>query len=107
MSEKKKNNVAVLLEYAGDYRKLTFLGLFLSAVAMVLGMLPYICIWLLIRDLVAVAPNWSEAANISRYGYLAFLFSFMGIAVYFFALMCTHLAAFRTAANIRKKASTV
>ncbi len=103
MSEKKKNNVAVLLEYAGDYRKLTFLGLFLSAVAMVLGMLPYICIWLLIRDLVAVAPNWSEAANISRYGYLAFLFSFMGIAVYFFALMCTHLAAFRTAANIRKK----
>ena len=103
MKEKKKNNVAILLEYAGSYRVLTFLGLFLSAVAMVMGMLPYICIWLLVRDLVSVAPDWSQAVSISHYGYLAFLFAFIGIVVYFLALMCTHLAAFRTAANIRKQ----
>ncbi|MBR0398974.1 MAG: ABC transporter ATP-binding protein [Eubacterium sp.] len=102
MKEKKKSDLAVLLGYAGSYKGLTFLGLGLSAVAMVLGMLPYICIWLAARDLIAVAPNWTEAAGIAKYGWMAFAFAVAGIAVYFAALMCTHLAAFRTASNIRK-----
>ena len=103
MKEKKQSDVAVLLRYAGNYKGLTFLGLGLSAVAMVLGMAPYICIWLAARDLIAVAPNWTAATNIGTYGWMAFGFSFGGILVYFAALMCTHLSAFRTAANIRKQ----
>lgn len=102
MKEKKKSDLAVLLRFTGRYKGLTFLGLGLSAVAMVLGMLPYICIWLVARDLIAVAPNWTEAAGIARYGWMAFGFAVAGIVVYFAALMCTHLAAFRTASNIRK-----
>ena len=102
MKEKKKSDVAVLLEYAGSYKGLTFLGLGLSAVAMVLGMLPYLCIWLVARDLIAVAPDWTAATGIARYGWMAFAFAVAGILVYFAALMCTHLAAFRTASNIRK-----
>ena len=102
MKEKKKSDLAVLLRFTGSYKGLTFLGLGLSAVAMVLGMLPYICIWLVARDLIAVAPNWTEAAGIARYGWMAFGFAVAGIVVYFAALMCTHLAAFRTASNIRK-----
>ena len=102
MKEKKQSDLAVLLGYAGSYKGLTFFGLGLSAVAMVLGMLPYICIWLVARELISVAPNWTQAAGIARYGWLAFAFSFAGILVYFAALMCTHLAAFRTASNIRK-----
>ena len=103
MKEKKQNDLAVLLGYAGNYKKLTFLGLGLSGVAMVLGMLPYICIWLVARDLIAVAPNWTQALGVGRYGWMAFAFAVAGIAVYFAALMCTHLAAFRTASNIRKQ----
>jgi len=103
MKEKKQSDVAVLLGYAGSYRGLTFLGLALSAVAMVLGMLPYICIWLAVRDLIAVAPDWTRAAGIERYGWMAFASAVGGIVVYFCALMCTHLAAFRTASNIRKQ----
>ena len=103
MDEKKKSDVAVLLEYAGNYRALTYLGLALSAVAMILGMAPYICIWLVARDLIAAAPNWTQAADVTRYGWMAFAFAVAGIAVYFAALMCTHLAAFRTASNIRKQ----
>ena len=102
MKEKKQSDLAVLLGYAGSYKGLTFLGLALSAVAMILGMLPYICIWLVARDLIAVAPDWTQAVGISRYGWMAFAFAFAGIVVYFAALMCTHLAAFRTASNIRK-----
>lgn len=103
MKEKKENDLMVLLRYAGTYKGLTFLGLGLSAVAMVLGMLPYICIWLVARDLIAVAPDWKAASGIARYGWMAFGFALAGIVIYFCALMCTHLAAFRTAANIRKQ----
>ena len=103
MNEKKQNDVAVLLGYAGSYKGLTFLGLGLSAIAMLLGMCPYICIWLAARDLIAVAPHWTQATGVSRYGWMAFGFALAGIIVYFMALMCTHLAAFRTASNIRKQ----
>ena len=46
MKKKKQNDLADLLKYAGNYKSLTFIGLGLSAIAMILGMLPYICIWL-------------------------------------------------------------
>jgi ATP-binding cassette subfamily B protein len=103
MKAKKPNEISVLLGYAGKYKALTFLGMFLSAAAMVMGMIPYVCIWLAARDLIAAAPDWTEATNIGTYGWAAFGFAFGGIVIYFAALMCTHLAAFRTAANIRKQ----
>ena len=103
MKEKKQSELSVLLGYAEKYKALTFLGMFLSAVAMVMGMLPYVCIWLAARDLIRVAPSWTEATQIAKYGWMAFGFALGGILVYFAALMCTHLAAFRTAANIRKQ----
>ncbi len=101
--EKKKSPLLRLMEYTGNYRGLLYSGLFLSAISMVLGMAPYICIWLVIRDLVSVAPNWTQATEIAQYGWMAFAFAVGGILIYFFALMCTHLAAFRTASNIRKR----
>ena len=103
MAKGKKSDVAVLLDYAGSHRGLTFLGLGLSAVSMVLSMAPYLCVWLAARDLIAVAPDWTAAQSVTRYGWLAFAFAVAGIILYFLGLMCTHLAAFRTAANIRKR----
>ena len=103
MKETKQSKLAELLGYAGRYKGLTFLGLGLSAAAMILGMAPYVCIWLVARDLIAAAPDWTRAAGVARYGWMAFGFAVAGIAVYFAALMCTHLAAFRTASNIRKQ----
>ena len=103
MKDRKQNDVSILLGYAGSYKGLTFLGLGLSAVAMILGMAPYICVWLVARDLIAAAPDWTQAVGVARYGWMAFGFAVAGIAVYFVALMCTHLSAFRTASNIRKQ----
>lgn len=102
-TSRNQNDLAELLGYAGQRRGLTFLGLGLSAIAMLLGMVPYICIWLVARDLIAVAPNWTQASSVASYGWMAFAFAVAGILVYFVALMCTHLAAFRTASNIRKQ----
>ena len=101
--EKKQGTVSRLLAYAGERRGLTIAGCALSAVAMAVNMVPYVCIWLVIRDLVVVAPHWTEATGIAGHGWMAFGFSVGGIVVYFLALMCTHLAAFRTATNIRKR----
>lgn len=101
-----KSDVAVLLGYAGSHKRLNFLGLILSAVSMLLGMAPYICIWLVARELITVAPDWTAAQSVTRYGWLAFATAVGGIVLYFLGLMCTHLAAFRTAANIRKQGVT-
>ena len=101
--DEKRGTVARLLDFAGERRGLTYLGCVLSAVAMAINMVPYVCIWLVVHDLVHVAPDWEKATNIAGYGWAAFGFAVAGIVVYFLALMCTHLAAFRTAANIRKR----
>ena len=103
MKNKKKSDLAILLDYAGSRKGLTFLGLALSAVSMLLSMAPYICIWLAARDLIAAAPDWTRAQNVTRWGWLAFAVAVGGIVLDVAGLMCTHLAAFRTAANIRKR----
>ena len=105
--EKKKEGggIGELLAYAGDRKWLTYLGMGLSAASQLLGFGPYVCIWLAVRDLLAVAPSWGEAAGIAMYGWWAVAFSLTSIVVYFAGLMCTHLAAFRCASNIRKTTS--
>ena len=94
---KKRGTVSRLLEFAGERRSLTIAGCVLSALAMAVNMVPYVCVWLVIRGLIAVSPNWTEATDVAGYGWAAFGFAVGGIIVYFAALMCTHLAAFRTA----------
>ena len=103
MEKDKNNSLKVLLNYAGSYKILTFIGLILSAISMLCSMVPYICIWLVSKQLIDVAPNWTNAQNVTIYGWLAFAFAVGGILIYFLGLMCTHLAAFRTASNIRKQ----
>lgn len=96
--------VGRLLAFAGSRRALTYLGCVLSAISMLLGFGPYVCIWFAARDLIAVAPNWAAAANSAVYGWWALAFAVGSIALYFAGLMCTHLAAFRCASNMRKRA---
>ena len=50
-----------------------------------------------------VAVLMDYAGSVTRYGWMAFAAAGGGNALYFAGLMCTHLAAFRTAANIRKR----
>ena len=105
MAEKKKEQGAIsqLLDFAGNRKSLTYLGCVLSAISMLISFVPYICIFLVARDLLAVAPNWSAATSIAQYGWAALIFAILSILIYFVALMCTHVAAFRCAANMRKQ----
>ena len=99
----KRNDIAELLDFAGSRKPLTYLGLALSAVSQLLGFVPYVCIWLVARNLIEVAPNWQAAQGIAAYGWWAIGGAVASIVAYFLALMCTHLAAFRTASNMRKQ----
>ena len=104
-NRRKRSDIARLLDFAGSRKWLTYCGLALSAVSQVLGFIPYVCIWLVARDLIEVAPNWQAAEGIAVYGWWAVGGAVASILVYFLALMCTHLAAFRTASNMRKQTS--
>lgn len=70
---------------------------------MLVGFGPYVCIWLVARDLIAVAPNWSTATGIAVYGWWALGLAAASIVLYFIGLTRTHLSAFRRAANMRKQ----
>lgn len=98
---KKQSNLSRLLTLAGGHKKLTFLGCALSGIAAVLGLIPYVCVWLAARDVLAAYPDVTGASGIVRWGWMAVWFAVANILVYFAALMCTHIAAFRTARNMR------
>lgn len=91
-----------LLGYAGGRRWLEYVGCTLSALSMAVSIVPYLCVWLIARDLLAVAPNWAQASHVVSYGWIALAFSIGGLVLYFAGLTCTHYAAFRTASNMKK-----
>lgn len=103
--QKQENPLLKLLSFAGERKVLTYVGLALSGISQVLAFGPYICVWFVARDLIEVAPNWQAATNIATYGWWALGLAVASIVVYFAALMCTHLSAFRCATNMRKQAS--
>lgn len=90
------------MTYAGWHRYLTYSSLLLSVVSAVLGLFPFVFIFLIIQEVIAVAPNYAQAGHLVQNAWLAVLFAVLSILVYVAALMCSHLSAFRIAGNIRK-----
>lgn len=97
----KRSNLSRLLDYAGGYRVLTVLSWLLSALSALLALVPFRYIWQILKDVIAVAPNYENAGNITHYGWLAVGFAVAAVLVYIAGLMCSHLAAFRIATNLR------
>lgn len=100
---KKQSNLSRLMGYAGAKRILTYLSWVLSAMSALLSLVPFWYIWRIIHDILEVSPNFSQAGDVTRYGWSAVLFAVISIVVYITALMCSHMSAFRVAANIRKE----
>ena len=103
--ERKTGSLTRLLDYAGGYKKLTFLGCALSGVSALLSIAPYVFIWYIIRGTLNAMPDFSGAKGLIFWGWMALGFALAGAILYFAALMCTHLAAFRTARNMRAAAA--
>ena len=99
----KQSHLSRLMSYAGKHRILTWLSWLLSAASALLALIPFWYIWRIIHDILEVSPDFSRARNITHYGWMAVLFAVLSVIVYIAALMCSHLSAFRVAANIRKE----
>ena len=100
---KKQSNLSRLMGYAGGHKILTYLSWVLSVMSALLALVPFWYIWRIIHDILEVSPDFLEAGNVTGYGWSAVLFAVISIVVYIAALMCSHMSAFRIAANIRKE----
>lgn len=98
---KKKSDLYVLMGYAGKHRVLTYLSWVLAGISAVIALVPFWYLWRIIREVLEVSPDFSQAVHISEWGWAAMGFSALAFLVYIAALLCSHLAAFRVATNLR------
>ena len=102
---KGKGNLSVLMDYAGRRRVLTYLSWVLSAVSALTALVPFIFVWLIVREVIEANGNFAAVqGSLSVYGWWAVGSALISMLVYFAALMCSHVAAFRVAGNMRKRA---
>ena len=99
-----KNKFIRLLNYSGNYKYLSILGMILSALSAICLLIPFIYIWNVVNAILTVAPNFSQAQNIDTYAFNAFAFAIAGIVLNFFGLMGTHLSAFKNEKNMKDAA---
>ena len=95
--DKKEKILPRLLAYAEKRKVLTYLSMVIAGISQLLALAPFIYIWAILRDVIA-----GDYGRIAHYGWMAVAFAIASIVVYFGGLMCSHLAAFRIAANMRK-----
>lgn len=101
---KKQSNLSRLMGYAGGHRYLTYASWVLSALSALIALVPFWYIWNIIREVLEVAPDFNQAEALERNGWLAVLFAVLSVLIYISGLMCSHIAAFRVATNIRCEA---
>ena len=99
-----KNKFIRLLNYSGNYKYLTIVGMFLSALSAICLLVPFVYIWDVVNALLAVAPDFTKAQNLDVYAINAFTFAVLGIILNFFGLMGTHLKKKKNEKNMKDAA---
>lgn len=87
--------------YAGKHKYFTYSSWVLAALSAFVALLPFIYIWKIVKEVLDVAPNFSEATGLVINGVMAMVFAVAAFLIYIGALLCSHLAAFRVATNMR------
>ena len=98
---KKSSDLSRLLGYAGGRRVLTYLSWVLSAVSALVALVPFWYIWPILKEVLETAPDFAAAIHIVPWGWRAVGFAVLSVLLYIAGLMCSHLAAFRIATNLR------
>lgn len=101
MKRKTKSSMSKLFEYAGNHKYLTIISWILAAASALGALVPFYYIWKIVEEVLAVAPDFSEAENIAKFGWSALGFAIGSMLIYIGALMCSHIAAFRVQYNMR------
>lgn len=90
------------MQYAGGHRYLTYSSWILSVLSALLALVPFVYIWMIIREVLNAAPDYGSAQGLTFYGWMAVAFAVLSVIVYISALMCSHISAFRVSANMRR-----
>lgn len=93
--------ISRLMGYAGKHKYFTYASWLLSATSAFIALLPFVYIWKTIKEVLDVAPNFSSATRLIHNGLMVMIFAIVSFLVYIGALVCSHLAAFRVATNMR------
>jgi ATP-binding cassette subfamily B protein len=105
--KQKSSGIKRLLSFTGKSRGLLTLSRILSGVSSLFILGPFLCVYFAARDLVAVfAGNALDTQSLVRWGILALVLELIGLAVYFGALLCSHVVAFNTEKNLKMAALT-
>jgi ATP-binding cassette subfamily B protein len=93
---KRKTGMARLWELALRKKALTISSCVLAAASVAVSFVPFIAVYYLVRELVLGLAGGPDTAYMIRLGFLAAGGAAAAVALYFFALMCSHVAAFTT-----------
>lgn len=101
MTELPSKGKITLMTFAGNYRYLTAAGCVLSGISAVVALFPYLCMWNVVKEVVLTWQTGLNGPELIRWGWRAVVSSLLSMLIYFCALMCTHLSAFRIARNMK------
>ena len=101
MNLKKQSNLSRLMGYAGNYRYLTYASWALSSLSALVALVPFWYLWKISREVLEVMPDFGRSQNLTHNGWMAVLYAVLSMIIYIAGLMCSHLAAFRVATNLR------
>lgn len=95
-----KKTFSKLSKYMGSRKPLFPLALILSALSAIAGLVPFLLMWLIIREIL----SGGDMTNIRIFDYSigAVLASVASVLLYFAALACSHLVAFRLEGDLRR-----
>lgn len=99
----KKSFMKELIGYAGKRKILIPLSRIFSAMSGALAVVPFVFIWLIIKEVIELNGNYASANGIAFNGWMALLFAVLTIIFNFAALMCSHVSAFKVAETLRSK----
>ena len=98
---KKKSVMPRLFGYARNHKYLMIASWILAGISALLALAPFYYIWCIIKEVIEVRPNFSQATHITTYGWHAVGMAALSLLIYMAGLMCSHLAAFRVQVNMR------
>lgn len=99
---KKQSDLSRLLGYAGKRKFFSYASWLLAAFSALVALAPFYFIFNIIKEVIKTSPDFGNAKNLTFNGWMAVLFAVVGYLLYIAALMCSHMAAFRVATNMRK-----
>lgn len=101
MNQKEASLIKKLADYAGDKKYLLYLSWLLAAVSAVAMIVPYFFYYRIVRELIlgAISGNFN-LTSLGYNGLWAMVFVLINLALYFAALMSSHLSAFHIRQNM-------